>query len=417
MKLLISLFLNKTAFLEYSAILTCLVVTAFIYTFIFKRSYAYFKNRMQLPAIEKINVATGTFIFFILIVVSSAIISIDHPPSIILITVQKLAFVWWLTCIIAYFTQRRIAVLIFTFIFFPILVLQTFGIWHATVMYLDSFSFQINNYSLSVYSVIKTLLVFSLSLWLFKLLLRISQQKLEKLDFLKSGSRTLIFRAQQIFLYFLLFVITLRMLDINLMSITVVGGALGVGIGFGLQKIASNFISGLILVFENSLEVGDLVELSDGMLGFIRSLGSRATLIEAMDGKEVLIPNEEFIVNRVINWTYTNDLARISIEVGVSYNSDLKLVEALLLASAHEYQYTYQDKEILCFLREFGDSSVNFLLTFWIENVSNVPRYQPKSDVMFIIWDKFKQHDIEIPFPQRDINMKTPVELQTKNEL
>ena len=196
------------------------------------------------------------------------------------------------------------------------------------------------------------------------------------------------------------------MIGLDLTTLTVFGGALGIGLGFGLQKIASNFISGLILLLERSVEQDDLIELPDGTSGFVRRSSARYTLIETFDGKEILIPNEDFITNRVTNWTLSSTKARIQINLGVAYGSDIEQAQELILQAAREHPRCIEDPEPQCFLLNFGDSSVDFTLLFWVENVVD-GRWAPQSEVMFAIWRKFREHGIEIPFPQRDLHIKS----------
>ena len=211
--------------------------------------------------------------------------------------------------------------------------------------------------------------------------------------------------------YFLAFLFALGVLGIDLTALTVFSGAVGIGVGFGLQKIASNFISGIILLFEKSVEEGDLVELSDGIAGFVRETGARYTLIETFEGHEVMVPNEDFITNRVTNWTFSNSRGRIDINIGVSYGSDLDKVATLLVEAANGHPRCSQSPAAECFLVDFGDNSVNFTLYFWVDDVIE-GRKRPRSDVLFAIWRKFKENDIEIPFPQRDLHIKNPEALK-----
>jgi small-conductance mechanosensitive channel len=134
-------------------------------------------------------------------------------------------------------------------------------------------------------------------------------------------------------------------------------------------------------------------------------------LFETFDGKEIMIPNEDFVTTRVINWTYSNTKGRVAINIGVSYKSDIKKARELILEAAREHERCSQDPEPTCFLREFADSSVNFLLFFWVDDIIK-GRYQPQSEVMFAIWDKFAENNIEIPFPQRDVHIKNPEALK-----
>ena len=224
---------------------------------------------------------------------------------------------------------------------------------------------------------------------------------------MRSASRSLVLKLVQIFIYFIAFILSLDIIGIDLTTLTVFGGALGIGLGFGLQKISSNFISGLILLMEKSVEEGDLIELTDGTFGFIRKVSARFTLVETFDGKEILVPNEDFITSRVVNWTYSNPHGRVEIPVGVSYGSDIEKAKQLILEAAKEHPRCVSEPEPQCFLRNFGDSSVDFILHFWVADVVQ-GRWGPQSEVMFSIWNKFAENGIEIPFPQRDLHLKTP---------
>ena len=188
-------------------------------------------------------------------------------------------------------------------------------------------------------------------------------------------------------------------------SLTILSGAIGIGLGFGLQKITSNFISGLILLAEKSMEVGDLVELSAGEMGIVRRMGARYTLIETFDSKEIMIPNEDFITSRVINWTFTNRQGRVEIFVGVSYDSDLELAKSLIIEAAKSHPRCSKKPEPQCYITQFADSSVNFLLYFWVDDVTQ-GRLDAKSDVYMAIWKAFREHKITIPFPQSDVLIK-----------
>ncbi len=227
----------------------------------------------------------------------------------------------------------------------------------------------------------------------------------------KAGNKEILNKAFQILFYFLAFIISLDVLGIDLKTLTIFGGAVGIGIGFGLQKITSNFISGIILLFEKSVRNNDLVELADGVFGYVRHTGARYTLIETFEGREVMIPNEDFITNRVVNWTYKNKEARIRLDVGVSYDSDIEKARDLILEAAKEHPRCVTVPKPQCFLREFADSSVSFLLFFWVADVTK-GRFETQSDVMRAIWKKFKENNITIPFPQRDIHIKNPERLE-----
>ena len=271
----------------------------------------------------------------------------------------------------------------------------------------DKLTFQMGEARISPYLVIKAVISVVFLLWLAGMISGYAERKIKSFRRINSSNKALIIKFFQIFIYFVALLGTLDLLGIDLTALTVIGGAVGIGVGFGLQKIASNFISGLILLSEKSIEVDDLVEIDAGTMGFVRHTGARYTLIETFEGREVMVPNEDFITNRVTNWTFSNTKGRIDAVIGVSYGSDLALVKQLLLEAANEHERCSVDPAAECFLTDFGDSSVNFLLVFWVDDIT-AGRKATKSEVLFSIWNKFHEHNIEIPFPQRDLHIKTP---------
>ncbi|WP_300541786.1 mechanosensitive ion channel domain-containing protein [Maricaulis sp.] len=270
----------------------------------------------------------------------------------------------------------------------------------------EALTFQMGNIRISAYTALRALLVLALVFWTTAIIVDVVDKRIAGLSRMRPTTRILVTKFFQIGIYFLAGLIALDMIGLDLTTLAVFGGALGIGIGVGLQKIASNFISGLILLLERSVEQDDLIELPDGTTGFVRRSSARYTLIETFDGKEILIPNEDFITNRVTNWTLSTTKARIQVNIGVSYKSDLEKAQALILEAAREHPRCIEEPEPLCFLLNFGESSVDFTLLFWVGNVVD-GRWAPQSDVMFAIWRKFREHGIEIPFPQRDLHIKS----------
>lgn len=276
-----------------------------------------------------------------------------------------------------------------------------------TVLDADELSFTVGTMRFSAYLLVKALFSIIILIWLTRLIAHFGEQRVKGLKGINTSNKALIVKAIQISVYFVAFFIALNIVGIDVTSLTIFSGAVGIGVGFGLQKIASNFISGLILLFEKSVEEDDLIELDDGTAGFVRDTGARYTLIETFESRDIMIPNEDFITNRVTNWTFRNTRGRIEINVGVAYGSDLDQVKEIILEAARNHPRCSLNPAPVCFLVEFGDSSVNFTLYFWVEDIV-AGRMEPRSDVLFAIWHKFKEQNIEIPFPQRDIHMKDP---------
>lgn len=277
----------------------------------------------------------------------------------------------------------------------------------------DTLSFKVGDYKITAYQALKSGLIIILVFWGAAIVSDVAEKRIGKIRKIRAANRALVLKIVQIVIYFIAFLLALDILGIDLTTLTVFSGALGIGLGFGLQKIASNFISGIILLMEKSVEQDDLVEMSDGTSGFVRKANARFTLVETFDGKEIMIPNEDFITNRVINWTYSNTRGRIEIMIGVSYGSDIEKARDLILEAAREHPRCIEEPVPKCFLVNFGDSSVDFILHFWVGDIGQ-GRWEPKSDVMFEIWRKFKKHDIEIPFPQRDLHLKASDILSVK---
>tara|TARA_R110000868_G_scaffold2384_5_gene17680 strand:- start:42172 stop:43149 length:978 start_codon:yes stop_codon:yes gene_type:complete len=279
--------------------------------------------------------------------------------------------------------------------------------------YLDTeaLTFRLGEFHLSLYGLLRAGLLLVLIFWTTAAIAAAVQHRVHAMHGLRGTTRTLISKIAQILIYIIAFLIMMEMLGINLTTLTVFSGAVGIGLGFGLQNIASNFISGLILLIERSVDIGDLVELPDGTTGFVRKSSARYTLIETLDGKEVLVPNEDFIVGHVTNWTLSSSKGRVEISVGVAYGCDIEKAHALILDAAREHPLCIEEPAPQCFLRNFGDSSIDFVLLFWVADVT-LGRWKPQSDVMFAIWRKFGENGIEIPFPQRDLHIKNPAALK-----
>lgn len=270
---------------------------------------------------------------------------------------------------------------------------------------LSAATIKLGNISLSPYGVIKSLVVICVMLWFSGVVTRRLERRLKRSD-MRASNRALIMKMVQIALYCLVAVAGMQVMGINLTALSVFSGALGVGLGFGLQKIASNFISGIILLFEKSIEVGDLIELADGTVGFVRRTHARYTLLEAQDGRDVLIPNEEFITHHVINWTHRDKHARADITVTIGYECDVALAKKLMLEVANAHPKHAAKRPNLCVVHAFGDVGITLLLHFWVADVRD-GRLEPKGEVMEEILRRFKEHHITIPYPQREVRVRS----------
>ena len=201
-------------------------------------------------------------------------------------------------------------------------------------------------------------------------------------------------------------IIAFQSIGINLSGLAVIFGLLSVGIGFGLQNITSNFVAGLILLFERPIKVGDRVTVG-GIEGDVIEINIRSTTIRSLNNIDIIVPNSEFVSSQVVNWSHGDRKIRLDIEVGVSYNSDLETVLRSLKEVALENPEILRNPEPDVHLREFGDSSWNMKLRIWIDN----PKRHPvvRSDINCAIVRKFRENGVEIPFPQRDLHLRSPL--------
>ena len=198
---------------------------------------------------------------------------------------------------------------------------------------------------------------------------------------------------------------------VNLTTLTVIAGGLSIGLGFGLQQIVSNFVSGFILMFERSISPGDVIEIG-GTMGAVQNIGIRSMIIKTATNREVIIPNSHFLSDMMTNLTRTDRVVRVDITVGVTYNADPLQVEQALLEAAQHPQ-VLDDPVPTVHFRDFGDSSLDFALLVWTNDPMRIPALS--SDLRYRVWDSLKQHNIEIPFPQRDLHIRSGAIWQPEN--
>lgn len=295
----------------------------------------------------------------------------------------------------------------------PIALLQVLGFLGDVVKYLESLFVEIGNIRISAYGIIRVVIFGSFLFWLGRITNRSGQRIIRQQTNLDTSTREVFAKLYQIALMFLIFILLLQIMGVNITALAVFGGAVGVGLGFGLQSIASNFISGLILLLDRSLSVGDYIELSDGHKGVIRELNMRFALLETFDGKDIVVPNEQFITSNFINWTHKNKKQRYSIEFEVAYSTDLHNLFDILRNVVASHPKVLSGAELPIEERPdaeisgFGDSGVNILVEFWMEGIDDGEN-RVGGDLYLMIWDALKENNIEIPFPQREVKILNP---------
>jgi len=285
-----------------------------------------------------------------------------------------------------------------------IAALDIFGLLDPTATVLDSIALTIGATRLSVLLVVKVVLTIGVLLWAALALARLLGARISNVTGLSPSVQALAGNLLKIVLVTLAIVIGLDTVGIDLTAFAVFSGAVGVGLGFGLQKIVSNFVSGIILLVEQSIKPGDVIEVGH-TYGAVTALGARYATVRGRDGKEFLIPNETLITNQVTNWSYTTPLLRLDIAFGVGYGSDLRQVRSLAIEAAQQTRRVVASPAPVCHITEFGDNAVNLLLRFWIEDPANGVK-NVTGEVYLALWDSFCEHRIELPYPQREIRIR-----------
>jgi len=288
--------------------------------------------------------------------------------------------------------------------------LNILGVLDKTVSLLEGIGFTVGDVKLTLLSLIKAVFVLFILLRGVSWITGLMEKKLSNISELTPSTRLMLTKSLNIAMIVMVTLVALNSVGIDLSALALLSGAIGVGIGFGLQKIVGNFISGLILLSDKSVKPGDVVQLQD-VYGYVKHMGGRCVSVVTRDEKEYLIPNEDLITQQVINWSYSTQKIRIKVPVGISYDADPHNAMELIKNAPKDIERVLNNPAPKCLLVGFGDNSIDLQLRFWIRDpqngVANIT-----SEVMLSIWDTLKAHGIEIPYPQRDVHFDTQTPLQ-----
>ncbi|MDH3240599.1 MAG: mechanosensitive ion channel [Alphaproteobacteria bacterium] len=322
--------------------------------------------------------------------------------------VVSLLAAWVAVQFISLFIRNRGSARLVGLIVWVLAALNILDLLDPTIKLLDAAAIQLGGFRLSVVVVIKGLMLFAVLLWVAMILSHTIEKRVATSEVLSPSVRVLTSQFAKIILVTLAVVVALASVGIDLTALAVFTGALGVGAGFGLQKVVANLFSGIMLLLDRSIKPGDVIAVG-GTYGWVNFMGARYLSLITRDGTEHLIPNENLITNAVENWSYSNEFLRLKIPIGISYKSDLGRAIELVLEAAAEVERVLDEPQSACLVKGFGDSSVDLEARIWINDprngVSNV-----KSQVLLNVWNKFHEHGVEIPFPQRDLHVKSGLE-------
>ena len=281
--------------------------------------------------------------------------------------------------------------------------LYALGIVDEAARILDAAALSFGEFRISLLLIVQGFVIIGLLLAAARFVTSTTSARVQSNEDISPSMRVLIVKVVQIVFYALAFFMGVRALGIDLTGLAVLSGAIGVGLGFGLQKVVSNLVSGVIILLDKSIKPGDVISLGD-TFGWIQTLGARYASVVTRNGKEYLIPNEDLITGQVVNWSHSNAFVRLDIFFGTSYGCDPHQVRALAIDAAKGVDRVLGFKAPVCHIVGFGDSSVDYILRFWISDptggLTNI-----RGNVYLALWDTFKEHDISIPFPQREVKV------------
>ena len=331
--------------------------------------------------------------------------------SYLLHVASSLATAWVVISMLAallrnHFVNRVVAISAWT-----IAALSILGLLGNTTKMLDSVALPVGDLRISPLLILKTAVFLLVALWAAVALGNFVDKRIQHTSDLTPSIQILLSKLIRLGLITIAIAIVLNAVGINLSALALFSGAVGVGVGFGLQKIVSNLVSGIILLADKSIKPGDVISIGEDA-GSVSTIGARYTLITLRDGRDVLLPNEDLVTQRVINWSHSSDQVRLDVKFGVSYASDPHEVRRIALAAIAGMPRVLTNPAASCHLVNFGDSSLDFVLRFWINDpVKGMARI--RSDVRFAIWDAFKREKIEIPYPVHEVRVVNGVDRLT----
>tara|TARA_R110001592_G_scaffold7126_7_gene40211 strand:- start:10918 stop:12237 length:1320 start_codon:yes stop_codon:yes gene_type:complete len=402
-----------------------LLVILLIYTFAFFAAYKVrlnigLTNNLPLESahpLRKFAYRIGGILFPLLAIIILQISTklgerLSYSPWLIE-TALSIAVLLFFNSLIRVFVVQAFAATLFRWIGLPILLLSMLNLLPSVIASLEEISLTVGNVSISAYGVVRVLIFGGFLFWLGRASNNFGKAIIKKQDTLDMPTKEVFSKLFEVTLFCIIVLLLLNVMGINLTTLAVFGGAVGVGLGLGLQSIASNFISGIIILLDRSLTVGDFVELDDGQKGFVREFKMRYTVLETYDGKDILVPNEKFVSSLMINWTHKDPKQRYRVDFSVPYSTDVRsMVEFIKLAVGKHPQVINGpdvpfEEQPDCEIDSFGDSGINMFVEFWMMGVDD-GKNRVGGDLMLTILETLKENGIEIPFPQREIKILNP---------
>jgi len=354
----------------------------------------------------------STAAFALLMWVARIIMALSTWPSrsYLLSVFAKLALAWLVIRLLTSVIRNQFMLRVVSISAWLVAALSIIGELDPVIEALDSVSVTFGGLRLTPLLLIQLAVLLAVALWLSNVASNFAESRIAQSGDLTPSVQVLLVKAIRLGLMFFAVAAALSAVGINLSALAIFSGAAGVGIGFGLQKIVANFISGIILLVDKSVKPGDLVTIGDSS-GRISAMKTRYISVAAGDGREFLIPNEDLVTQRVTNWTYTDKNTLVKVNFSTNYDADPRLVCKLAIETAARAERALKSKAPNCLLTEFAEVGMRFSLTFWVSDPSDMD--STKSEVMLSLWDAFKREGIRVPYPVREIRVRggaVPVE-------
>jgi len=331
--------------------------------------------------------------------------------SYLLSIIANLATAWLLIAFVTRLIQNTLLRGIVRYGAWIWVTLSITGLAEQSRLLLDSVAITIGETRLSLWLLIQAVVIVAVLLTIARLITATTAATIRQNKNISPSMQVLAIKFLQVTLFGTAFFLGLRLVGVDLTGLAVLSGAIGVGLGFGLQKVVSNLVSGIIILLDKSIKPGDVISLGD-TFGWINSLGARYVSVVTRDGKEYLIPNEDLITGQVVNWSHSNEFVRLDIYFGTAYGDDPHKVRKIAIDAASSVDRVLSFKEPVCHIVGFGDSSVDYVLRFWIRDPSG-GLTNIRGNVYLALWDAFQDNGISIPFPQREVKLLEGSKLST----
>ena len=349
------------------------------------------------------SASTATFAVLMMLTRVIMLTSTWPSRSYLLAVAANLAFAWMIIRLVTSVIRNEFIVRLVSLSAWFVAALSILGQLEPTIEMLDSIAIVLGGLRLTPLLLIKLGVLLAVALWLTNIASNFLEVQITRSRDLTPSIQVLLIKMMRLALMIFALAVVMSVAGINLSALAIFSGAVGVGIGFGLQKIVANFISGVILLADKSVKPGDLVTIGDSS-GRISAMNTRYISVAAGDGREFLIPNEDLITQKVVNWTYTDKNTLVKVGFSTNYDADPRLVCRLAVEAAAASPRATKGKTPTCILTEFAEAGMKFSLTFWISEPDGMDGV--KSEVMLSLWDAFKHDDIRVPYPVREIRIR-----------